>query len=392
MVPSSRLLTAPAPGPVVRPGHLPDALGALLGVATLWAISLAHPTDHQIASELGVGSTFALLALKLAPPLLLSYALVAVAHALWPRDAVGWLQRGGPLGQSLRALVIGPLAPVCSCGVLPLYEALRERAVSAPASLTLLLVTPGLSLVALVPSLGLLGAPLTAARLLGALLAAVAVGLASARLAARPDVPAARASGGQTAPGTTSLSERLRDGLRYAVTDVVDHTAPWLLLGLGLGAFLEPSLSPTALAGLGALAVPLCALAGIPLYLCAAGLTPLLAVLLHKGLPPGAALAVLLTGPTLNVSVLRLLGHLHGPRVAWIVGVLTLTVALALGLGADALITPVDRLVLHDDAAAAPGALQLGSLAVLVALSLGSLLRRGPRFWAEQIVAEHPEH
>ena len=58
------------------------------------------------------------------------------------------------------------------------------------------------------------------------------------------------------------------------------------------------------------------ALIGLPIYVCATGATPLVAVLIAKGLSPGAALAFLLTGPATNATTFGVLEQLHGRKVA----------------------------------------------------------------------------
>ena len=94
------------------------------------------------------------------------------------------------------------------------------------------------------------------------------------------------------------LKERLREGLRFGLVELFDHTMPWVLAGLLIAAWVEPILGhglfqqvPTVLQ------VPLFALIGIPLYVCASGATPIAAIAIHKGISPGAGLAFLLAGP-----------------------------------------------------------------------------------------------
>ena len=61
--------------------------------------------------------------------------------------------------------------------------------------------------------------------------------------------------------------------------------------------------------------VPLATAIGIPIYVCATGSTPLVALLMHKGLSAGAAMAFLLAGSAANLTAWRMLTHLHGRRV-----------------------------------------------------------------------------
>jgi uncharacterized membrane protein YraQ (UPF0718 family) len=370
--------------------HIPAALGALLGAAMLWGVSLAHPASHRISSEIGMGATFLTLALESAPALLLSYGVVALTHAFWPGGVARWLGRGRPAGQALRALALGPLVPVCSCGVIPLYQAFVARASSSVAAMTLLVAAPELGLASFFLSLSLLGGKMTVARVVGAVLLALALGLVVGGVVVRGEQgPPSEASPELQRPA----AERLRGGVLYALTDAIDYTLPWVLLGLGLAAFLEPSLAQQALSRRSASAdVLLFAALGVPLYVCAAGVTPLVAILLHKGVSSGAALALLLAGPATNLTTFRVLARLHGRRVAALFAGLLFSLVVALGLAANAALGGVDSVALHDAAHGQAGPFQVACLLLLAALAAASLARRGPRFWVEQVLAAEHHH
>src|SRR5262249_52536105 len=146
----------------------------------------------------------------------------------------------------------------------------------------------------------------------------------SAPVAERAQEHAAR---GTKAP----IAARLAGGLRYGFGDMVDSTAPWILVGLGLAALLGPWLSAGGVEGVPrALEVPLFALIGMPLYVCASGSTPLAAVLIAKGVSPGAAIAFLLTGPATNVTTFGVLARLHSKKTAALFALTTALVTTAL--------------------------------------------------------------
>ena len=59
-------------------------------------------------------------------------------------------------------------------------------------------------------------------------------------------------------------------------------------------------------------------LLAVPSYVCASSATPLAAVLLAKGISPGAVLCGLLLGPATNLATLAWLRRAYGPRAtAW---------------------------------------------------------------------------
>jgi len=56
----------------------------------------------------------------------------------------------------------------------------------------------------------------------------------------------------------------------------------------------------------------------VPLYICATGSIPIAAVLIMKGLSPGAALVLLMAGPATNIATMAVIGNAMGKRSLWI--------------------------------------------------------------------------
>ncbi|MBX3259704.1 MAG: permease [Labilithrix sp.] len=366
--------------------QIAPALGAAFGVALLLFVSTSHPTAQQIAHEIAMGPTFVTLALESAPALVVAYVASGLVHAFLPRSVVSWLSRGGPLSHSLRGLLVGPLLPVCSCGVLPLYRSMVARGAPRAAALTLLVAAPELGLATFLVSWSLLGGTFTLVRGAAAVLTAVAVGYGVTRLARRRAPPDARAPAPSIAP-PLPWRARLWSGVRYGLGDTVDHTTPWIMMGLALAAFAEPLLDGEAVARVASwVEVPAFAALGIPMYVCASGATPLVAVLLHKGVSPGAAIAFLLTGPATNLTTFGVLRSMHGRRLAALFAAAMVAVPSALGWIVNVAL-PRDRpetlhVAAHEPATPA----QIASLVALGVLVAISLVRHGPRHMVAQLV------
>ena len=134
------------------------------------------------------------------------------------------------------------------------------------------------------------------------------------------------------------------------------------------------------------LQLPLFALIGIPLYVCASGATPIAAIAIHKGISPGAGLAFLLAGPATNITTFGILSRIHGKRVAVAFGVVVTMGAIAAGLAVDLLaIEVLANLHQHDHHEGS--LLQWGALTALAALFVVSLFRQGPRGVVGQITS-----
>ena len=124
----------------------------------------------------GYGQRLVELFLESAPALLLGYVLAGAFVAWLPVASLGWMSRGGGFGQALRGTLFGLPIPICSCGVVPLYQTLVGRGVPTGAALAFLVATPELGIEALIVSIPLLGMELTLARLIAAFVVALAVG------------------------------------------------------------------------------------------------------------------------------------------------------------------------------------------------------------------------
>ena len=359
-----------------------EGLGGLLAVAVLW---LQHsellPTGR--AGEASMARTLLLLAQESAPALLIAYASAGLIGVFFPSAGLGWLRRGSRVSQAMRGVLFGLPLPICSCGVLPVYRSLISRGAPAAAALSFLVAAPELGVDAVLLSVPLLGLRLTLARVLCAFVVAVLVGVWVSRLLP----PGPDASAGHVSEGTAgqSLTQRLWAAGRLGFGETVDHTGPWIVLGLLIAAALEPLLRMEWIRALPkGLDVPLLALMGLPMYVCASSATPLVAVLIHKGISPGAAIAFLLTGPATNATTYGVLAQLHGRKAALAYGLVIAGLTISLGYVVNLLLGPNPGYpfhVGHDHS----GILYPACLLGLVLLFAASFLRQGPRGFLRQL-------
>ena len=358
-----------------------EGWGAILALALLLVVFVGGETGPHGAG--GFLSRLHVLAAESAPALLLAYLCAGLLSAFLPHRSIRWLGRGGGLSRAARGMAIGLPFPVCSCGVVPLYRSLIQRGAPPAAAMAFLVATPELGLDAVLLSIPLLGPQVTMLRLVAAALVALLVGWwVGGRLKAVDcgEEPAGAAGRG---PGTFG---RLRGALRTGTGEVVDHTAPWILLGLGAAALVTPLLESGWLGSLPAVAdVLLFTLLGFPTYVCAASATPLVAAFLATGLSPGAGIAFLITGPATNVSTLGLVSSLHGRRAAIAFAAVMVSVAVAAGVTINAAFGVLAVPSLEALTEEPPSLLQQVSLVLLAGLFLRSIARRGLRGFAGEL-------
>ncbi len=381
-----------------------EGLGNVIGLGALVLVALLHTAEagrHAHGLELlgGISNTFWALALESAPALLLAYLVGGMMIAFLPGASIRWMQRGAAPVRSVKGVVVGLPLPICTCGVLPLYRSLIKRGAPPTAAMAFLIATPELGFDALLISIPLLGGDMTVIRLVAAAAIALTVGWAIGGFVERSE-PTAATPSNASAPGAAApVKERIQRGLREGFGSLVDDTAPWILVGLLIAALAEPLLQQGWLQALSpSVEVVLFALLGLPVYVCASGATPIVAVLLMNSVSPGAALAFLLTGPATNISTYGILSQVHNRKTALLFGILTTACAVALGYLVNLGTPYIDLLTGVDFDAEQSTWLQRIALVLLLLVFLASLLRRGARaFFAEvtsgfSLAGSHDHH
>lgn len=381
--------------PVDQPRHqgwdVASGLGGLGGIAL---VLFLEPQGAMHAHGHGDGQlseVFLSLALESAPALVVAYLIAGLLHVWLPKAGLSFLGRGSSLSQAARGVAFGLPLPLCSCGVIPVYRSLVLRGAPAPAAMGFFVATPELGLDAVLLSFPLLGAQVTGARVAAAVFVALGVGWLVGRQVTPRDMPPETATEATTAGWLAGLKEAVRVG--YG--SVVDSTMPWILFGLLIAAAITPLLTgpESILASIPAGAeVLVFALLGMPAYVCAAGATPLVAVLIAAGVSPGAGVAFLLTGPATNVTTFGVLSDLHGKRIAVLFGAAIAGFAVVVGYGINALWPDMTGVALPEHAMDHAGLFETGMLVALGLVVLLSLLRQGPRHFVSQVISATDDH
>ncbi len=376
------------PPPVSMPsskgrGRLWSGVGAMLGLVAVGLLSSKHIADVT-TSENVFGRLFMDLSLESAPALLLAFGLAGIVQAVLPSMGLGWMRRGSSHGQALRGVAFGLPLPICSCGVIPLYQSLIKQRVPATAAMAFLVATPELGVDAVLISLPLLGIDFTVMRVVAAVVVALLVGIVVGKMADRSEAT-------EPAPHVAldraqSFTKRLIQGLRYGFVEVVDHTGPWIILGVLVASLVGPVFDNPWLVGLPVgIDVILFTLIGMPTYVCASGATPLVAVLILRGASPGAALAFLLAGPATNVTTFGVLSKLHGRKIAFLFAAMIAAMAMGLGFLVNVLVGEIGGLDLPELHSDEPSLIKIVSLIGLGLLYILSILRQGPRGFMAQV-------
>jgi len=362
-------------------------LGATLGLGALWGLTQHHPLRLSLDGELNVGETFWTLTRQASPALVIAFLGAGLLHAFVKPTWLKLLRSGSTLGQAIRGSVVGIPLPICSCGVLPFYQSLIKKGVPPAAAIGFLIATPEIGIDAILISLPLLGAELTITRVIVAALIAILAGWLLSRFFKSPDSQSHTAANEEPETEHVPVKAKLKEAMRFGFSEYVDEILPWVFIGICIGTLAEPFMEAAAFDGIrDVLEVPMAALIGIPVYVCASGATPLGAVLLHKGMSAGALVAFLMTGPATNVSTFGVIRSLHSPLAARALAIGVFLLAVLAGWIVNLILPPGDPTEIHDWATEHSTWWEEGAMALIGLLLIGSLWRMGPRGFIASII------
>ena len=365
-------------------GHsaAPAAMGAIFGAILLYLLPLgtALPHNHSLGQTANLTWT---LFIESAPALLLGFVIAASLQNFIPGAGIDWLQSKNRAVRVSKGMLFGLPLPICSCGVVPLYHSLIRRGVSVGAGIAFLIATPELGVDAIMISVPLLGWKMTVARLIAAALIAWLTGYVMDLLLKNAHAEPLPIVATETLVDTSSGLKRFWSTLN---NELIDHLGPWVLLGLAIAAIANPFLGDIDWSVLPrGLDIPIMALVGMPLYVCATGATPIAAVMLMNGISPGAVLAFLITGPATNITTLGVMKKLHGTRVATIFPLVLIGLTILVGTGVNLLYGDPVSMSYTENHLDDHSWINLAAAGLLLVLFTGSLFRIGPRGMLENL-------
>lgn len=255
------------------------------------------------------------LTMEMAPYLLLGFLFAGILYVWFPRKKV-YRYLGRPNNASvINAALIGIPLPLCSCGVIPTGISFYQSGASKGSSVSFLISTPQTGVDSIMVTYSLLGLPMAIIKPVIALFTGFFGGFLTNRSERknRDRHPGRDASEN----GDENADRSFTGMLRYAFVEFLEDIAKWLVIGLLLAALIDvlvPENFFTAYLGNEYLEMLLVVIVAVPLYVCATGSVPIAAILMLKGLSPGAAIVFLMAGPATNVATMTVIGNVFGRR------------------------------------------------------------------------------
>ncbi len=237
---------------------------------------------------------------------------------------------------NIMAALVGVITPFCSCSAVPLFIGFVESGIPLGVTLSFLIAAPMVNEVALVMLMGMFGAGIAALYLVSGLVVAIVAGVIIGRLHLENEVEAFvyQVKSKQTGQMETkrTWSDRFEEAFDKA-REIVGKVWLFVVIGIALGAFLHGFVPEDALVNImGANAwwsVPVAVVIGVPLYSNAAGVMPVVSVLLDKGAALGTVLAFMMSVVALSLPEIIILRKVLKPRlIAIFVGVVALSILI----------------------------------------------------------------
>ncbi len=290
---------------------------------------------------------------EMAPYLIFGFLAAGVLSVLVSPETIERHLGGGGLGPIVKATLFGIPLPLCSCGVIPVAASLRKHRASPGATTAFLLSTPQTGVDSIFVTLSLLGPVFAVFRPLAALVSGILGGSVVSLLGTEEAEGTGEDAVGEDACGVPGGNGRGRIArvLHYGLVTLPADIGKPMLVGLliaGVIAALAPPDYFAKLLGTGIAVKLIMMVVGIPIYVCATASVPIAAVLVAKGVSPGAALVFLMTGPATNAAAVAIVWKLLGKRTA--VVYLLVVALLSLGFG-----TLLDAIFTAGNFSAAPG-------------------------------------
>ena len=227
--------------------------------------------------------------------------------------------RGEGVGNVFAAL-LGVPTPLCSCSAVPLFIGFVEAGVPLGITFSFLIASPLINEVAATMLFAMFGWQIAALYIISGLIIAILAGVVIGRLRLENEVEdfVYKIKAKKATETSMDWKQRTEFGISESKS-ITLKVLPYLLLGIAIGGLIHgyaPADSLAAIAGKNnPLAVPIAVLIGIPLYSNAAGMVPIVGVLISKGMATGTALAFMMSVIGLSLPEMIILRKVLKPKL-----------------------------------------------------------------------------
>jgi uncharacterized protein len=237
---------------------------------------------------------------------------------------------------NVMASLLGIVTPFCSCSAIPLFLGFVESGIPLGVTFSFLIAAPMINEVAVILLFGMFGWKIAAIYVGTGLFIAITAGWVIGRLKLEKHVESwvyeVKAGRDEVEEEKVLFSDRIGAGYT-AVKEIVGKVWIYIIIGIAVGAAAHGYVPESFMANLMGkstwYSVPLSILIGVPLYSNAAGIIPIVSVLIEKGVPLGTALAFMMAVIGLSLPEMIILRKVLKLRLLLtFVGVVTIGIVI----------------------------------------------------------------
>ncbi len=232
--------------------------------------------------------------------------IMGIVNAYFPIDRVrNFLSRNKLYGgEYLMASSFGAITPFCSCSSVPLFIGFVKGGIPMGVTLAFLITSPLVNEVAIAIFIGMFGVKTTVIYVVTGILLGTIGGAVLGRMRlerylspwVQGVIQQAEVEGAYDGEKLT-FTQRL-PGVAREAWGIVKSVLIYVLIGIAIGAlmhgFIPTGFFEEHISADNPLAVPLAVILGVPMYANAAGVLPVIQVLVQKGVPLGTAIAFMM--------------------------------------------------------------------------------------------------
>lgn len=321
----------------------------------------------------------------MAPYLMLGFIFAGLLHLLFPKKRVRKYMGQNNFRSIFNAALLGVPLPLCSCGVIPTGISFYKHGASKASTVSFLISTPQTGVDSIFVTYSMLGLPLAIIRPVVAFVTGLFGGMVTKKI----DPETEKTVFQNNEPDEVmpvGFFPKIKEMFRYSFIDFLQDISNWLIIGLLIAALISIVVPDDFFADkisndfLGMLVI---LVISIPVYICATASVPVAAVLMLKGLSPGAALVLLMAGPATNAATITMIAKVLGKKS--LIGYLgaIITGALLSGLIIDYFLPPEWFRVSehfshmgHDHSGMLPAWLKIGSAVTLTLLIINGYIQK----------------
>lgn len=257
---------------------------------------------------------------EMSPYLMLGFFFAGLLHVFFPKDMISRFLGGRNIASVINAALLGIPLPLCSCGVIPTGISFYKNGASKGSTVSFLISTPQTGIDSIMVTYSLLGLPFALIRPVIALVTGFWGGFLSNITDKGVDTKT------RDKVRLTEIKVKKQDNpvfrmFRYAFVEFLQDISKWLVIGLLIAAVISvliPDDFFIKYIGNDYLDMLIMLVVSIPLYVCATASVPIAAVLILKGISPGAAIVFLMAGPATNAATIMLINNVLGRKTLFV--------------------------------------------------------------------------